>query len=37
MGRIGKKIVEEQYTWDTAAFKVEKIMKNILQGYRNEN
>ena len=36
MGKIGKKIILEQYTWDKVAFTVEKIIKNILQGYYNE-
>ncbi|HEC80988.1 MAG TPA: glycosyltransferase [Thermoplasmatales archaeon] len=37
MGKIGREIVEKHYSWDNMAFKVEMFLKNILQGYQNEN
>ncbi|HID25772.1 MAG TPA: glycosyltransferase [Thermoplasmata archaeon] len=36
MGEIGREIVEKHYSWDNMAFKVERFLKDILQGYQNE-
>ena len=33
MGKIGKKIVEQNHTWDIKALDVEKFLKNFLAGY----
>jgi len=36
MGRTGREIIKNCYTWDRVAFEVEKFIKTILADYKNE-
>ncbi|HEC81218.1 MAG TPA: glycosyltransferase WbuB [Thermoplasmatales archaeon] len=37
MGKTGREIVEKNYTWDDAAFKLEGFLKRVLYGDHSEN